>query len=105
MMRAIRFATQLNFQIEDQTLQAIAKNKERIKIRFRAERIIDELNKIIMAPKPSKGFKLLEETGLLELIFPELQNMKGIEKVNGIGHKDNFYPHLRSTRSDCSKHR
>ncbi len=90
MMRAIRFATQLNFQIEDQTLQAIAKNKERIKI-VSAERIIDELNKIIMAPKPSKGFKLLEETGLLELIFPELQNMKGIEKVNGIGHKDNFY--------------
>ena len=90
MMRAIRFATQLNFQIEDQTLQAIAKNKERIKI-VSAERIIDELNKIIMALKPSKGFKLLEETGLLELIFPELQNMKGIEKVNGIGHKDNFY--------------
>ena len=90
MMRAIRFATQLSFQIEDQTLQAIAKNKERIKI-VSAERIIDELNKIIMALKPSKGFKLLEETGLLELIFPELQNMKGIEKVNGIGHKDNFY--------------
>lgn len=90
MMRAIRFATQLNFEIEDLTLQAIAKNKERINI-VSAERIIDELNKIIMAAKPSKGFKLLEETGLLELIFPELQMMKGVEKVNGIGHKDNFY--------------
>ena len=90
MMRAIRFATQLNFEIEDRTLQSIAKNKDRIKI-VSAERIIDELNKIIMATKPSKGFKLLEETGLLDLIFPELPNMKGIEKVSGIGHKDNFY--------------
>ena len=90
MMRAIRFATQLNFTIEDHTLQAIAKNKERIKI-VSGERIIDELNRIIMAEKPSKGFKLLEETGLLELIFPELQKMKGIEKISGIGHKDNFY--------------
>lgn len=94
MMRAIRFATQLNFEIEDQTLLSIAKNKDRIKI-VSGERIIDELNKIIMAQKPSKGFKLLEETGLLELIFPELQNMKGIEKVNGIGHKDNFYHTLK----------
>ncbi len=90
MMRAIRFATQLNFEIEAHTLQAIAKNKERIKI-VSAERIIDELNKIIMADKPSRGFKLLEETGLLELIFPELQNMKGIDKKKGIAHKDNFY--------------
>ncbi|MFV0591751.1 MAG: CCA tRNA nucleotidyltransferase [Draconibacterium sp.] len=89
-MRAIRFATQLNFEIEDQTLQAIARNKERIKI-VSGERIIDELNKIMMADKPSKGFKLLEETGLLQIIFPELQAMKGIEVVNGIGHKDNFY--------------
>lgn len=89
-MRAIRFATQLGFEIEEQTLKAIAKNKDRIKI-VSAERIIDELNKIIMAEKPSKGFKLLEETGLLAIIFPELQKMKGVEKVNGIGHKDNFY--------------
>ncbi|WP_319500894.1 HD domain-containing protein [uncultured Draconibacterium sp.] len=89
-MRAIRFATQLDFEIEDKTLQAIARNKDRIKI-VSAERIIEELNKIIMAPKPSKGFRLLEETGLLAIIFPELQNMKGVEKVNGIGHKDNFY--------------
>ncbi|WP_319482406.1 HD domain-containing protein [uncultured Draconibacterium sp.] len=89
-MRAIRFATQLDFEIEDKTLKAIARNKDRIKI-VSAERIIEELNKIIMAPKPSKGFRLLEETGLLAVIFPELQNMKGVDKVNGIGHKDNFY--------------
>lgn len=89
-MRAIRFATQLNFEIEDETLRAIARNKERINI-ISGERIIDELNKIMMAGKPSKGFKLLEETGLLQIIFPELQAMKGIEVVNGIGHKDNFY--------------
>ena len=89
-MRAIRFATQLDFEIEDETLKAIARNKDRIKI-VSAERIIDELNKIVMARKPSKGFRLLEETGLLAIIFPELQNMKGVEKLNGIGHKDNFY--------------
>nr|WP_319998943.1 HD domain-containing protein [uncultured Draconibacterium sp.] len=89
-MRAIRFATQLDFEIENETLKAIARNKDRIKI-VSAERIIEELNKIVMAPKPSKGFRLLEETGLLAIIFPELQNMKGVEKVNGIGHKDNFY--------------
>jgi poly(A) polymerase len=90
MMRAIRFSTQLNFEILPGTLQAIAKNKDRIKI-VSAERIVDELNKIIMAQKPSNGFKLLEESGLLEIIFPELYNLKGIDTVNGIGHKDNFY--------------
>jgi poly(A) polymerase len=89
-MRAIRFATQLNFEIESETLKAIARNKDRIKI-VSGERIIDELNKIIMSPKPSNGFKLLEETGLLQIIFPELQQMKGVERVNGVGHKDNFY--------------
>lgn len=90
MMRAIRFATQLNFQIEKETLDAIAKYSSRIKIITR-ERIADELNKIIMSPKPSIGFKLLEKTGLLQFIFPELQKMKGIDVVNGIAHKDNFY--------------
>ncbi len=89
-MRAIRFASQLNFQIEDSTLQAIARNRDRINI-VSAERIIDELNKIIMSPKPSEGFRLLEETGLLKIIFPELQQMKGVDQVEGIGHKDNFY--------------
>lgn len=89
-MRAIRFATQLNFTIEDKTLKSIAKNKDRIKI-VSAERIIDEINKIMMSAKPSIGFKLMEEAGLLKIIFPELQLLKGVEKVNGIGHKDNFY--------------
>jgi poly(A) polymerase len=89
-MRAIRFATQLNFEIEEETLKAIARNKERIKI-ISAERVIDELNKIMMSQKPSKGFKLLEETGILQIIFPELQKMKGVERVKGVGHKDNFY--------------
>lgn len=89
-MRAIRFSTQLGFEIESTTLQAIAKNKDRIKI-VSGERIVEELNKIILSDKPSIGFKLLEETGLLAIIFPELQNMKGIERVMGIAHKDNFY--------------
>lgn len=90
MMRAIRFASQLNFEIESKTLQSITKNKDRISI-ISAERIIDEINKIVLSPKPSVGFKLMEETGLLQLIFPELQKMKGVEVINGIGHKDNFY--------------
>lgn len=89
-MRAIRFSTQLGFDIHTDTFQSIIDNRERIKI-ISAERIIEELNKIMMAPKPSIGFKLLEETGLLKIIFPELQLLKGIDKVNGIGHKDNFY--------------
>lgn len=90
MMRAIRFATQLNFTIEPTTLEAISKNKNRINI-ISKERIGEELNKIILADKPSAGFKLLEKTGLLEIIFPELFRMKGREEINGIGHKDNFY--------------
>lgn len=90
MMRAIRFATQLNFTIEGKTLEAISKNRYRIEI-ISKERIGEELNKIILSSKPSIGFKLLDKTGLLELIFPELHRMKGREEVNGIGHKDNFY--------------
>ena len=89
MMRAVRFATQLNFTIEKSTLEAISANKERIHI-VSKERIIEELNKIILADKPSTGFKLLDKTGLLELIFPELTNLKGIEEINGVAHKDNF---------------
>lgn len=89
-MRAIRFATQLQFEIETNTLRSITKNKERINIVSR-ERIADELNKIMMAEKPSIGFRLLDETGILKIIFPELQKMKGVERVKGIGHKDNFY--------------
>ncbi len=90
MMRAIRFSTQLNFEIHIETLSAIARNKERISI-ISGERIIDEMNKIMMSEKPSVGFKLMEDTGLLQIVFPELQKMKGVERVNGIGHKDNFY--------------
>jgi poly(A) polymerase len=89
MMRAIRFATQLGFTIEPLTLEAIEKNRERIKI-VSAERISDELNKIIVSKKPSVGFKLLENTGILELIFPELQKLKGVDEKNGLKHKDNF---------------
>lgn len=90
MMRAIRFATQLDFQIEEETFQSIQQQSERIHI-VSPERITDELNKIILAPLPSQGFKLLDKTGLLAHIFPELEAMKGIEYVNGRGHKDNFY--------------
>ncbi|MBL4604298.1 MAG: HD domain-containing protein, partial [Flavobacteriaceae bacterium] len=90
MMRAIRFATQLNFQIEEQSLQAITKNATRLDIITR-ERIVDELNKILSSPKPSIGFLLLERTNLLERILPELIALKGVEEVDGQKHKDNFY--------------
>lgn len=90
MMRAIRFATQLNFKIEENTLQAITDFRERIAI-ISGERVIEELNKIILSDKPSIGFKLLDKTGLLPLIFPELSNMKGVEERSGVAHKDNFY--------------
>ncbi len=90
MMRAIRFAAQLGFEIETKTLQSIAGNKDRIRI-VSVERITEELNKIILSPKPSVGFRLLEETGLLGIILPELTQMKGVDVVKGVGHKDNFY--------------
>jgi poly(A) polymerase len=90
MMRAIRFSSQLGFTIEENTLEAISRNKDRIHI-ISKERIGEELNKIILSSKPSVGFKLLEKTGLLEIVFPELYRMKGREEVNGVGHKDNFY--------------
>ena len=90
MMRAIRFATQLyDFTIEETTLKAIIDNAQRMKI-VSEERIVDELNKIIMSEKPSKGFLLLDKTGLLKIIFPELDKLKGVETVGNIGHKDNF---------------
>ena len=89
MMRGIRFATQLNFTILDETFEAITRNRERIKI-ISGERIIDEMNKIMKSPKPSIGILLLDKCGLLEIIFPELYAMKGIESVDGKAHKDNF---------------
>jgi len=90
MMRAIRFATQLNFEIEENSLLAITKNASRLAI-ITKERIVVELNKIIDATKPSKGFLLLDKTNLLEMILPELIALKGVEEVEGQKHKDNFY--------------
>lgn len=90
MMRAIRFATQLHFKIDVKSVQAIAENAQRIKI-ISKERIIDELNKIIMAPKPSLGFRYLFDTGLLKIIFPAMYNLQGVDIIGGRGHKDNFY--------------
>lgn len=90
MMRCIRFATQLGFHINDDTFDALCRNKERIEI-ISKERIADELNKIILSPIPSKGFVDLDRCGLLPLIFPELSAMQGVEVRNGKGHKDNFY--------------
>ena len=94
MMRAIRFATQLNFTIEEKTFAAIAENKERIKI-VSGERIADELNKIILSPKPSIGFDLLYKSGLLKIIFPQMVALVGAEYIDGMGHKDNFYHTLQ----------
>ncbi|GGC44980.1 tRNA nucleotidyltransferase [Parapedobacter defluvii] len=90
MMRAIRFATQLNFKIDIQAVKAIAELRERINI-ISKERIIDELNKIVLAEKPSLGFKYLFDTGLLAIIFPAMANLYGVEIIDGKGHKDNFY--------------
>jgi poly(A) polymerase len=90
MMRAIRFATQLHFKIDQKTFDAISNFKERMEI-VSKERIIDELNKIILSPKPSIGFKLMDKAGLLEIILPEIARLKGVDLVNGVGHKDNFY--------------
>ena len=90
MMRAIRFATQLNFSIEEATYVAITENAERIKI-VSAERVADELNKILQCPKPSVGFDLLYKSGLLKLIFSQMVDLAGAEYIDGYGHKDNFY--------------
>lgn len=90
MMRAIRFATQLDFTIETACYAAISRNSPRIGI-VSMERVVDELNLIIQASRPSKGFRMLDETGLLTLIFPELLELKGVETIDGKGHKDNFY--------------
>lgn len=90
MMRCIRFATQLNFFIDDETFDSLSRNVERIGI-ISKERIADELNKIILSPTPSKGFVELDRSGLLPLIFPELSALQGVETKNGRAHKDNFY--------------
>lgn len=94
MIRAIRFATQLGFDIDSATLESIARNRDRIEI-VSKERINDEMNKIILSPKPSVGFLLFDQTGLLEIIFPQLHNLKGVDIVNNRAHKDNFLHTLK----------
>lgn len=100
MMRAIRFATQLNFSIDELALTAIKSQKDRITI-VSKERITDELNKIILAKTPSIGFKYLFDTGLLHLIFPQMANLHGVEIIKGKGHKDNFYHTLQVLDNIC----
>ncbi|MBO5026462.1 MAG: HD domain-containing protein [Bacteroidaceae bacterium] len=101
MMRCVRFATQLNFYIEDETFEALKRNADRIKI-ISWERIIEELNKILLSKYPSKGLMDLERCGLLQLIFPELTALEGVETMNGRAHKDNFY-HTLEVLDNVSK--
>lgn len=100
MMRAIRFATQLNFEIEEHSLQSISKNAERIKI-ISGERIVDELNKILSTDKPSIGFLHLYKTGLLEILLPELTALNQVEEIEGQTHKNNFYHTLEVVDNIC----
>ncbi|PTS88124.1 tRNA nucleotidyltransferase, partial [Flavobacterium sp. HMWF030] len=100
MLRAIRFANQLNFEIEKNSLDAITKNAERIKI-ISGERIVDELNKILSTDKPSIGFLLLYKTGLLDLILPELTALNQVEEIEGHTHKNNFYHTLEVVDNIC----
>ncbi|NBU80606.1 MAG: HD domain-containing protein, partial [Flavobacteriaceae bacterium] len=100
MMRAIRFSTQLDFVIESASLEAIERNKERIKI-ISGERIVDELNKILSTPKPSIGFLRLYKTGLLEIILPELTALNNVEEIEGHTHKNNFYHTLEVVDNIC----
>lgn len=101
MMRAIRFASQLNFNIDPAALNAIKTQKQRISI-VSKERITDEMNKIILSKKPSVGFKHLFDTGLLQLIFPQMAQLYGVEIIKGKGHKDNFYHTLEVLDNICA---
>jgi poly(A) polymerase len=102
MMRAIRFATQLNFVIDENTLASITKNAHRISI-ITQERITDELNKIMLSEKPSIGWDLLSKVGILEIIIPQMMALHGAEHVDGLGHKDNFYHTLAVLDNICPK--
>jgi poly(A) polymerase len=102
MLRAIRFATQLNFKIEDNTYEGIRKMAKRISI-VSKERIIDETNKIVSAPRPSIGFALLFKTGILKLIFPEMHKLHGVDEIDGISHKDNFWHTLKVLDNTAKK--
>lgn len=101
MMRAIRFASQLGFIIEDESLNAITKNKDRLKI-ISGERIVDELHKILETPQPSIGFLLLYKTGLLDIILPELTALNQVEEIEGHTHKNNFYHSLEVVDNICA---
>jgi poly(A) polymerase len=101
MMRAIRFASQLNFDIEAETFDGITRNAQRLSI-ISGERIIDELNKMIMVPKPSYGFKLLFVSGLLSQFFPEMVELQGVDSVGDKSHKDNFYHTLQVLDNVCT---
>lgn len=102
MMRAVRFASQLQFTIDDNTWQGIIQTRERINI-ISQERITDELNKILLSPKPSIGFDLLYQSGLLQIIFPQMVALAGAEYIDGLGHKDNFY-HTLQVIDNISEH-
>ncbi|MFM9945924.1 MAG: CCA tRNA nucleotidyltransferase [Bacteroidia bacterium] len=102
MMRAVRFASQLNFKLHPETLQGIKENAHRIEI-VSMERISDEMNKIILSPKPSIGFGLMFDTGLLQLVFPEMALLQGVETINGLSHKDNFYHTIQVLDNLCNE--
>jgi poly(A) polymerase len=101
-MRAVRFSSQLGFIIEKETLKAISKYRNRMNI-ISKERITTEVEKILMSPRPSVGFKLLLDTGLLELIMPEIAALHGVDEQNGVGHKDNFYHTMEVLENVCKK--
>lgn len=102
MLRGIRFAAQLNFQLHPTSFEAIKTQKDRIKI-VSNERIIDEINKVVLSPKPSIGFDLMYQSGILDIIFPQMVALAGAQYIDGLGHKDNFY-HTLQVLDNISKH-